>query len=233
VFEIKKPILPNPADYKVIFNQPAPLPTGTPGSIVRSSTPFNATSLPFALFTLQKCSVLSFHFHPLGNEQLFIVKGERRRADVATVAWRRSPQCRCGHTVMRAWPHSTSASSAHLSCVVAHISHQLMMCMAPLFACACAGKVEVGMFFEDGQLRQVQVQAGEGVIIPQGTVHFVRNLDPHDTLFLQVFDHPQAGAQFVGPALLKMPADVLASAFNGTFPTAVTGTIFKLKQCPW
>ncbi len=76
VFEIKKPILPNPTDYKVTFNLPAPLPAGTPGSIVRSSTPFNATSLPFALFTLNKCSVLSFHFHPLGNEQLFIIKGK-------------------------------------------------------------------------------------------------------------------------------------------------------------
>ncbi len=76
MFEIKKPILPNPTDYKVTFNLPAPLPAGTPGSIVRSSTPFNATSLPFALFTLNKCSVLSFHFHPLGNEQLFIIKGK-------------------------------------------------------------------------------------------------------------------------------------------------------------
>ncbi len=108
------------------------------------------------------------------------------------------------------------------------------MCMCvPAFVCVSAGKVEVGMFFEDGNLRVVPVQAGEGIIIPQGTVHFVRNTDANDTQFLQVFDHPQAGAQFVGPALLKMPADVLASAFNGTFPTGVTGTIFRLKQCPW
>ncbi len=64
-----------------------------------------------------------------------------------------------------------------------------------------------------------------------GTVHFVRNVDKGDSVLLQMFDHPLAGAQFLAPALLKMPADVLASAFQGTFPSNSTGNIFRLKDC--
>ena len=167
VFEEKKPILPSPEDYKINFNLPAAFPPGPPGSIVRSSNPLNKTSIPLARFTLNQCAVLSFHFHPLGSEQLFILQG----------------------------------------------------------------KIEVGMFFEDQSFRLVPVKAGEGVVIPQGVVHFVRNTAKHSSQFLQIFDHPGAGAQFVGPALLKMPADVLASAFKGAFPPATTGNIFTLQGC--
>jgi len=74
VFEDKKPILANSNDYKIIFDLPTLLPAG---SIVRSSTVLNATAIPLALFTLESCAVLSFHFHPLGNEQLFIIQGEQ------------------------------------------------------------------------------------------------------------------------------------------------------------
>ncbi len=70
------------------------------------------------------------------------------------------------------------------------------------------------------------------LVVHAGAVHFVRNLDTKTSVFLQMFDHPQAGAQFVGPALLSMPSDVLASAFVGPFPSKTTGNIFKLKDCP-
>lgn len=96
-----------------------------------------------------------------------------------------------------------------------------------------AGKVEIGMFFEDQSFRIVPVKAGEAVLIPQGVVHFVRNVNKWDSKLLQIFDHPAAGAQFVGPALLAMPKDVLASAFQGQFPSATRGNIFKLDKCPY
>lgn len=76
VFEEKKPILPNPDDYKILFNQVAPFPAATPGGITRSSTPFNKTAIPLALIKLEQCAVLSFHFHPLGSEQLYILTGK-------------------------------------------------------------------------------------------------------------------------------------------------------------
>lgn len=164
VFDIKKPILPKPSDYLITFDQPAKFPAG---SITRSSTPFNDTAIPMALIDLDQCGVLSFHFHPLGSEQLFITKGS----------------------------------------------------------------VEVGMFFEDQSFRLVSVKGGQAVLIPQGVVHFVRNTAKHPTQLLQIFDHPGAGAQFLGPALLAMPEDVLASAFKGDFPSATTGNIFTLKSC--
>jgi len=67
-----------------------------------------------------------------------------------------------------------------------------------------------------------------------GAIHFVRNVDTHRaSKFLQIFDHPQAGAQFLAPALLNMPKDIVASAFKGDFPTASTGNIFRLKSCKW
>ena len=75
MFDEKKPILDDPNAYKIIFDKPAPFPQGTPGAIVRSSTPFNATSIPLAFITLNKCAVLSFHFHPLGNEQITVLQG--------------------------------------------------------------------------------------------------------------------------------------------------------------
>lgn len=64
-------------------------------------------------------------------------------------------------------------------------------------------------------------------------MHFVRNVDKWASVMLQMFDHPLAGAQFLAPALLKMPADVLGSAFQGTFPSNSTGNIFRLKGCKW
>jgi quercetin dioxygenase-like cupin family protein len=76
VYEDKKPILPNGGDYLIKFNVSQPFPAGTPGSIVRSTAPVPATTIPMALFTLQKCGVLSFHYHPLGSEQLFVTAGE-------------------------------------------------------------------------------------------------------------------------------------------------------------
>lgn len=62
---------------------------------------------------------------------------------------------------------------------------------------------------------------------PTGTVHFVRNANKHGaSRFLQLFDHPGAGAVFVGPALLGMPRDILDSAFTSAFPAAVSGNPF-------
>jgi quercetin dioxygenase-like cupin family protein len=72
VFEVKEPILPNPNDYRILFDRKQATPAGT---IVRSSTPYNATSIPLAVFTIEKCGVLSFHFHPLGAEQLLVLHG--------------------------------------------------------------------------------------------------------------------------------------------------------------
>jgi hypothetical protein len=62
---------------------------------------------------------------------------------------------------------------------------------------------------------------------PTGTVHFVRNVKRGGaSRFLQLFDHPDAGAVFVGPALLGMPRDILDSAFTSAFPAAVSGNPF-------
>jgi quercetin dioxygenase-like cupin family protein len=168
VFEDKKPIIDDPSAYKILFTQVQPFPAGTPGGIVRSSTPFNKTAIPLAFITLDQCAVLSVHFHPLGSEQLLVVQGS----------------------------------------------------------------IEVGMFSEDQKFRLVQVNQGEAVLIPQGAVHYVRNTGEDGAVILQMFDHPLAGAQFVGPALLNMPKDVLGSAFAGAFPAKTTGNIFKMADCP-
>lgn len=74
VFEVKEPILTNPNDYRIVFDKPAPF--NPAGSILRSSTPYSATSIPLAFFKIEKCGVLSFHFHPLGAEQLLVLEGK-------------------------------------------------------------------------------------------------------------------------------------------------------------
>jgi hypothetical protein len=96
VYEDKKPILPNANDYLLVFNQTAPLPPGTPGSIVRATLPVPATTIPMATITLKTCAILSFHYHPLGSEQIFVGHGERweRWARVRGAACRIGGQAR-------------------------------------------------------------------------------------------------------------------------------------------
>jgi hypothetical protein len=90
------------------------------------------------------------------------------------------------------------------------------------------------MFFEDRVYRETIVSQGEGVLIAQGVLHFVQNLNKWGaSTFLQIFDHPAAGAFFVAPALVAMPSDITNSAFNAPFPTKDTGIIFKNKACTW
>jgi oxalate decarboxylase/phosphoglucose isomerase-like protein (cupin superfamily) len=85
------------------------------------------------------------------------------------------------------------------------------------------------MFFEDGTIKRVNVPKGSAVLIPQGTLHYVRNTYNGDSVFLQIFDHPKAGAVFVAAALAAMPRPVLNSAFTSEFPANSTGTIVPLK----
>jgi oxalate decarboxylase/phosphoglucose isomerase-like protein (cupin superfamily) len=89
------------------------------------------------------------------------------------------------------------------------------------------------MFFEDGTVKRVVVQKDSAVLVAQGVLHYVRNIHYEDSVFLQIFDHPKAGAVFVAAALAQMPRPVLNSAFTSNFPANSTGTFFRLAGCNW
>lgn len=89
------------------------------------------------------------------------------------------------------------------------------------------------MFFEDGTFKRVTVPKDGAVLIAQGVLHYVRNVWNGDSTFVQIFDHPKAGAMFVGLALAQMPRPVLNSAFTSNFPANSTGTFFTLQGCAW
>jgi oxalate decarboxylase/phosphoglucose isomerase-like protein (cupin superfamily) len=85
-----------------------------------------------------------------------------------------------------------------------------------------AGHFEFGMFLEDRTHITVQYRPGEGVVIPQGTVHYARNTACDQAEIVVIFDHPDPAVVYVGQALSTMPEYYLKSAVNnGTaFQTA-------------
>jgi oxalate decarboxylase/phosphoglucose isomerase-like protein (cupin superfamily) len=90
---------------------------------------------------------------------------------------------------------------------------------------------------QDGTTVRVQeVSEGEAVYIQQGTFHFVENISKGTTEFLQIFDHPQAGAVFAAPALASLPRNVVNSAFSeDVFDADVKalGTLIPIRGCEY
>lgn len=96
-----------------------------------------------------------------------------------------------------------------------------------------AGAIEFGMFLESGQRLDVTYEAGEGVVVPQGTVHFARNTVCKKSEIVVIFDHPNPAVMYVGAALSAFPQDYLTSAFDtgyDAFPTANPNQFFA-KEC--
>ncbi|GLC45140.1 hypothetical protein PLESTB_000431100 [Pleodorina starrii] len=88
------------------------------------------------------------------------------------------------------------------------------------------------MFLENGTRLAVAYEAGVGVVIPQGTVHFARNLVCTRSEIVVIFDHPEPGVVYAGEALAGFPPTYLRSAFKGgKFPSDITGNQFIDKSC--
>ena len=94
-----------------------------------------------------------------------------------------------------------------------------------------AGKFEFGLFLENGTHLTVAYNPGEGVVIPQGTVHYARNLACCDASIVVVFDHPDPAVVYVGQALSDMPSLYLDSAISCGSHFNVSANQFKLKEC--
>lgn len=95
------------------------------------------------------------------------------------------------------------------------------------------GKVKFGLFLENRSTRFVTVNSGEGVIIPQGTIHYVRNLGCTKAELVAFFDSTDAGAVFAGDALASFPDSYLKSAvgsFQGPAPNLFFSTACTCKK---
>lgn len=92
------------------------------------------------------------------------------------------------------------------------------------------GSVEVGMFVESGNAVYVTPKEGEGVVIPQGTVHYVRNVGCRVSQYVVALDDPNPGVLFVGQALVGFPRSVIDNAFDGKFPMASKGNQYLLSK---
>lgn len=99
------------------------------------------------------------------------------------------------------------------------------------------GKIRISQFRgeEDGNnVRVTEVEAGSAGYIQQGSIHLVENLAKGTTQFLQIFDHVQGGANFVAPALVALPRNVVNSAFSApVLPKHVTakGPLVLVEGC--
>lgn len=93
------------------------------------------------------------------------------------------------------------------------------------------GAIEFGMFLESGQRLDVTYKAGEGVVVPQGTVHFARNAVCKKSEIVVIFDHPDPAVMYVGNALSQMPTSYLTSAFETDDFPQITGDQFFSKEC--
>jgi hypothetical protein len=81
LFEVAKPILPSPNDYKLIFKVFVPPPgkgeTGPPPVVFAPAvSPFSGSILQMAIITFEPCGVIGAHHHPRATEHLVLVEGE-------------------------------------------------------------------------------------------------------------------------------------------------------------
>ncbi|KAK9817282.1 hypothetical protein WJX72_012206 [[Myrmecia] bisecta] len=94
-----------------------------------------------------------------------------------------------------------------------------------------AGGFEFGMFLENGTYLTVSYNLGEGVVIPQGSVHYARNTGCTNAEIVVVFDHPDPAVIYVGQALSYMPALYLDSAISCGTGFNVSANQFQLHDC--
>ncbi len=67
-----------------------------------------------------------------------------------------------------------------------------------------------------------------------GAIHTVENTYDGESKFLQIFDHPQAGAVFVASAMAALPASLINSAFSAdvlTGPRTGNPGIIMVRDC--
>ena len=86
------------------------------------------------------------------------------------------------------------------------------------------------MFLENTSSLAVTFNAGEGVTVPQGTVHYARNAACNDSEIVVVFDHPDPATVYVGQALTQFPPAYLDSAFDNS-PGNFTDNQFIISPC--
>jgi len=94
-----------------------------------------------------------------------------------------------------------------------------------------AGGFEFGIFLENGTYLTVAYDVGEGVVIPQGSVHYARNTGCSRAEIVVIFDHPDPAVVYVGQALSKMPAQYLASALTCGSDFNITANQFDMVEC--
>ena len=99
------------------------------------------------------------------------------------------------------------------------------------FGYVISGSFEFGIFSENGSQVTVELAQGDGIVVPQGSVHFTRNKGCSNAQFFAVFDHPNPATIFVGQALSLLPSFYLDSAFSGGAEFNVTGNIFQMTNC--
>ncbi len=80
-----------------------------------------------------------------------------------------------------------------------------------------------------------ELKTGEAGYIQQGAYHVVENVGSGASRFLQIFDHPQAGAVFATEALAALPRRLVNSAFSDSVlrrdTTATKGVIIPIRGC--
>lgn len=81
------------------------------------------------------------------------------------------------------------------------------------------GAIEFGMFLENKSHVAVTFEAGTGVVVPQGTVHYARNTLCSASEIVVIFDHPDPAVVYVAQALKSMSDGYLGAAFAGSFTT--------------
>ncbi len=89
---------------------------------------------------------------------------------------------------------------------------------------------------EDGStVHTTHLSAGEAGYVLQGSYHVVENTGKGPARFLQIFDHPQAGAVFATQALAALPRRLVNAAFTQDVlerDTAATkGAIIHIRDC--
>ncbi len=105
--------------------------------------------------------------------------------------------------------------------------------------CHPAGKVRIHQVRGEGNDEALitELEAGEAGYVQQGAFHVVENLSRGQTRFLQIFDHPQAGAVFAAPSLLGLPRHLVNSAFTDDVlrrdTEATKGVIIPIRGCKY
>ena len=95
-----------------------------------------------------------------------------------------------------------------------------------------SGNYEFGFFLENGTHLTVEYAAGDGVVVPQGAVHYTRNAGCTNAQIFVVFDDPDPATIYVAQALASLPPLYLDSAFScGSDFNVSSNPIFQLSNC--